>query len=441
MWKQLLLGSVGTGVTRFVNRRSIATAHRLASFASSPEAVRSIQLWKLRRTLRHAARHSAFYRERFRRHGIDVEAITEPGQLGDLFTTAQDLAEQPAQALLCRAPQVIYETTGTTSRRKTFYYSHREVDEATSLMAVGLYHIGVRPADRVLSSQDYHYWNAGSWFAQALTKIGALAACPGGIAPAEVYRRLPDHRYNVLIGDVSWLLRLTEIAEKHGAFPMKLVLGASERLPERSREYIEKIWGTRMYMCYGATEGAGGMECRFTNGYHLNEFSYAFEIVDPDPAGYGEVVFTTLDRTTMPLIRYRIGDVAKLVPETCPCGIVTQRLSKLRGRTDEIVTLVSEGVNPAIFEALMDEIPGVSGNWQVAIRHEQHKDVCELRLELEHGDIDTASRRFEDVLRTRLDTLWKHYQLGLFELRFKEVPRGSMRVERKLRRLVDEREP
>src|SRR5262249_56036172 len=123
-----------------------------------------IQLWKLRRPCRHAARHSAFYRERFRRPGIDVEAITEPGQLGDLFTTAQDIAEQPAQALLCREPQVIYETTGTTSRRKTLYYSHREVDEATSLMAVGLYHIGVRPHDRVLSSQHYHSCNARACF-------------------------------------------------------------------------------------------------------------------------------------------------------------------------------------------------------------------------------------------------------------------------------------
>src|SRR5262249_7285348 len=244
----------------------------------------------------------------------------------------------------------------------------------------------------------YHYWNAGAWFAQALTKIGALAACPGGIAPAEVYRRLPDHRYNVLIGDVSWLLRLTEIAEEHGAFPMKLVLGASERLPERSREYIEKVWGTRMYMCYGATEGAGGMECQFTNGYHLNEFSYAFEIVDPDPAGYGEVVFTTLDRTTMPLIRYRIGDVAKLVPEICPGAIAREGLRRRGGRPDELATLGGEGVNRAFSEPVMDETPGVWGTWQVAIRNEQQKDVGERGRELDPGEIDRASRRFENAL-------------------------------------------
>jgi phenylacetate-CoA ligase len=307
-------------------------------------------------------------------------------------------------------------------------------------MAIGLYHVGIRPEDRVISAQDFDYWTGGAWFARALTKLGCFAACPGKIPIAEVYRRLPEHRYNVLIGDVSWILRLTEMAEEHGAYPMKLILGASEGLPMRSREYVEKVWGTKMYMCYGCSEGAGGMECRHRHGYHLNEFSYAFEILNPDADGYGEVVFTTLDRTTMPLIRYRIGDVAKLIPETCDCGIVTQRLSSLRGRSDEIVMLGGEGVSPAVFEALLDGIPEVSGTWQAVIRHDAHKDVCELKLELHGGDIQAVSRKIEEALRTRFDTLWKDRELGLFDLHFTEVPRGEMREGRKLRRLVDERQ-
>jgi phenylacetate-CoA ligase len=251
---------------------------------------------------------------------------------------------------------------------------------------------------------------------------------------------LAEHRYDVLIGDVSWILRLTELARDQGARPLRLIVGASEGLPRRSREFVEEVWGARMFMCYGSTEGAGGMECRFRSGYHLNEFSFLFEIVDPDADGTGDLVFTTLDRTTMPLIRYRIGDVAKLIQDPCECGIVTRRLSPLRGRSDEIIMLGGEGVAPALFESILNEVPEVSGTWQVAIRRDGHQDVCELRLELDGGDLARVAQHVKDVMRAKFDTTWKDYQLGLFDLRFTEVPRGALRQERKLRRVVDERE-
>ncbi|MDJ0850686.1 MAG: AMP-binding protein [Myxococcota bacterium] len=442
MWERRLLGRAAATVSQLVNRRSIAAAHGLARRASSPGSVRNIQLWKLRRTLEHAARHSPYYRELFRGRGVDVAAVHHPSDLGDLTTSPRDLVEHGSEAFLCAQPQLVYETTGTTHKPKTLYYSHQEVEDAASLMAVGLHHVGIRPEDRVISTQDFHYWTGGPWFARALSRLGCFTACPGKIPIADVYERLEEHRYNVLIGDVSWILRLTEMAEERGPRPLKLILGAAEGLPRSSREYVEKVWGTRMYMCYGCSEGAGGMECHHRDGYHLNEFSYVFEVLDPDPEGYGEVAFTTLDRTTMPLIRYRIGDVARIVPGRCDCGIATQRLSTLRGRSDEIVMLGGEGVSPAVFEALLDEVPEVSGDWQAVIRHDDHQDVCELRLELHGGDIASAEKRFLDVLRARhADTLWKNRELGLFALRFTEAARGSLRSGRKLRRLVDEREP
>jgi phenylacetate-CoA ligase len=439
-WRDWLVGGVASTVAGLVNGRSVVAAHRLASRASSPATLHSIQAWKLRRTMQYVARHSRFYQRAFRRHGIDPAAVSHPAELGDLFTTPQDLVEHPAGDFLCGPPQVLYETSGTSRRRKTIYYSWGEVEAATSLMAVGLYHAGIRPSDRVISTSDYHYWSGGPWFARAVTKLGAFGAFPGKIPPDEVHRRLGEHRYDVLIGDVSWILRLTELARERGAPPLRLIVGASEGLPRRSREFIEEVWGARVFMCWGCTEGAGGMECGARSGYHLNEFSFLFEIVDPDADGYGEVAFTTLDRTTMPLVRYRVGDVARLITEPCDCGIVTRRLSPLRGRTDEIVMLGGEGVSPALFEAILAEVPEVSGNWQVAIGREGHRDVCELRLELAAGELAGVVPRIEDALRTRFDTTWKDYRLGLFDLRFRAVPRGALLEERKLRRLVDERE-
>jgi len=440
MWGRMLLGRTAAGVSRLVNARSIEAAHGLAARASSPSTVRNIQAYKLRRTLRHAAKHSPFYGEQFRRRGIEPGSVRHPSELGDFYTSPRDLLEHSSEAFLCEPPQLVYETSGTTGRSKTLYYSHREVEDSASLMAVGLYHAGIRADDRVISTQDFHYWTGGPWFARALTRLGCFHACPGKIPIAEVYRRLAEHRYNVLIGDVSWILRLTELAEERGALPMRLILGAAEALPERSREYVEKVWGAKMYMCYGCSEGAGGMECHHRHGYHLNEFSYVFEILDPDADGYGDVAFTTLDRSTMPLVRYRIGDVAKLIPGTCDCGIATQRLSRLRGRSDEIVMLGGEGVSPAVFETVLGDVPEVSGSWQARIRHDGHRDVCMLRLELHSGRLDEVRTKIEEAMRLRYDTLWKDCELGLFDLRFEELPRGTLRGERKLRRLVDERE-
>ena len=143
----------------------------------------------------------------------------------------------------------------------------------------------------------------------------------------------------------------------------------------------------------------------------------------------------------MPLIRYRVGDVARMVPETCDCGIVTRRLSRMRGRSDEIVMLGGEGVSPAIFEALLEEVPEVTGNWQAVIGYENHRDVCELRLELEGAELSEVAQRVDDVLRRQHEnTLWKNRQIGLFDLRFSQVKRGELRTGRKLRRLLDQRE-
>src|SRR5262249_42394518 len=150
MWRHWIVGGVASTVANLVNGRSIEAAYRLASRASSPATLRSIQTWKLRRTLLHTARHSPFYRRLFHRHGVDPATVSHPAELGDLFTTPQDLLDHPAEDFLCRPPQVLYETSGTSRRRKTIYYSHEEVESATGLMAVGLYHVGIRPTDRVI---------------------------------------------------------------------------------------------------------------------------------------------------------------------------------------------------------------------------------------------------------------------------------------------------
>jgi phenylacetate-CoA ligase len=173
----------------------------------------------------------------------------------------------------------------------------------------------------------------------------------------------------------------------------------------------------------------------------VNEFDFCVEIVDPDSDGYGEIVLTTVNRRVMPLIRYRTGDVARWLPEPCPCGLPFRRLSPLRGRLDEQVSCAWGNLHPEFFEPLVRGVPGLANDWQVALYERDLTPVVQFRLELE-GDGAARERAVQDVLgaigRTRPDA-WLAYCQRLIDVEFAFFAPGTLRAGRKLLRLVDER--
>src|SRR5689334_20971616 len=135
--------------------------HRSARFlnVSPPWAIEAIQRARFRRTLRLAAERSSFYREQFRKRGIDVRRINHPSELGDFYTTGDDLRSHGAEAFLTGRADTAFETTGTTSPiPKRIFFSQRELDEMGRTSAIGLYNLGIRPEDRVLSAYDISFW-------------------------------------------------------------------------------------------------------------------------------------------------------------------------------------------------------------------------------------------------------------------------------------------
>ena len=167
-----------------------------------------------------------------------------------------------------------------------------------------------------------------------------------------------------------------------------------------------------------------------------------FETPDVEADGYGELVYTTLARDVMPLIRYRSTDVTKLVDGPCPCGLFAKRVAKIRARCDEMVVCGMGNVGSWVFEELLRGIDGVSNDWQAAVRHEGARDVIELRVELTDGlgqhDIEewvygNLHQRFADFS--------KNLEMRLYDLRVVARGLGSLRGDaRKLNRVVDERQ-
>ncbi len=419
---------------------------RRASLAARipPGLVPGIRRDKFRRLLRYVNEHSPFYRKRFKSLGIDVRGIRSPEDLGGFFTTAQDLRENPVEEFLCARPELGFETTGTTAKApKRVYFSRREATDMGRDGALGLYNLGLRPEDRAVDAFDYSFWNAPFTLRGSLDWLGCFHVTAAKIPPAEFYDRVKPYGFNVLFVEPSWLVVLTEIARVRGTWPVKFFYVGGENMSEQTRRYVEETWQARVYIGYGQTESFGqvGTECPAQRGYHIDDFNLYCEIVDRGADGYGELVYSTLSRVVMPLVRYRSTDITAFIDEPCTCALrVARRIAKIRGRSDEMVNCGMGNLSPWFFEQLLDDLPEITRDWQVGVLRTGNHDTIEFRVELRDGaTAATVTEAIRQRVRERIPDSWRNYELGLFEFDVRFQTPGTLRAGRKLRRLVDER--
>jgi phenylacetate-CoA ligase len=316
--------------------------------------LQSYQLDKLRDTLEHAKARSRFYRRHLSK--IDPASIRAMEDLARIpFTYSQNIAENPND-FLCVSPGhisrvVTLSTSGTTGAPKKIAFTPEDQE-----LTIDFFHHGMttlaRPADRVLIFMPGKTeGSVGDLLKRALRRFG----CEGIIfGPIDDYPRadkaLLDIRPDSAVGIPAQLLALSRCSRPDcAAEPIHLrsVLLSTDYVSPAVVAALEQTWGCEVYGHYGTTEmGLGGaVECQVRNGYHLREADLLFEIVDPDTGEsvgdgeYGEVVFSTLTRRGMPLIRYRTGDRSRLLTEPCPCGSVLRRLERVSGRIHESVRL------------------------------------------------------------------------------------------------------
>lgn len=409
----------------------------------SPRWASSLSLHRFRQTVRYAAKRSPFYREAFAKRGIDATKVRQPADLGDFFTTPDDLQAQPEQ-FICRPPNIVFESSGTSGRNKRVYYGHDEMTEMGRSMASGFQLMGVTPEDRIANAFDFSMWIPGMITHYGLMAAGNFCMAFGKVDPIEVYRRLREYNFTVVMGEPTWLIRLTELAEQDGGnFPLKLLVGGAEEMPANAVGWMEKVWrGAKLRMCYGSVEqgsALGFQPCDQAYGYHLDHIDFAPEMVDVDAEGYGEVVFTTLQRTVMPLIRYRTRDVARMYAEPCACGIRAPRITRIRGRRDELVVASGGNLYPLMFENILRPIVGLTHDWQVVFTLEGVREVLEIHVESERDSESEISAEVMAQATRQYPDLMKNLALGIFQMRVIVHRPGEVRQKRKLKRLVDRR--
>jgi|WetSurMetagenome_2_1015567.scaffolds.fasta_scaffold15266_5 phenylacetate-CoA ligase len=326
---------------------------------SEPPALsilQAYQLGKLRDTLKHATACGRYYREHL--GDLAPESIRTMGDVTRIpFTYPQDLISGPND-FVCVSPQdisriVTLSTSGTTGRPKKIAFTPEDQE-----LTVDFFHHGMttlaRPADRVLIFlPGKTEGSVGDLLKKAVARFNCDGVIFGPIDDYErAFRAMLDVKPDSVVGIPSQLLALSRFRRadlSSGKVQLRTVLLSTDYASHTVVKALEQAWGCEVYDHYGTTEmGLGGaVECPVRNGYHMREADLLFEVVDPvtgksvDGGEYGEVVFTTLTRRGMPLIRYRTGDRSRMMTEACPCGSVLRRLERVSGRIAETVQLRS----------------------------------------------------------------------------------------------------
>ncbi len=327
---------------------------------------------RFRAIVKYAFWRSPFYRRKFKECGIDVDNIKSVEDASKLpFTVKQELRENYPLRMCCVSKEEIVRVQmsgGTTGQPVIIPYTRSDVEKWKELMLRAFYIAGISSKDVIQITPAFGLWNGGFGFHFAADAIDAFVIPLGAGNTRNQIRFMVDFGTTVLCATASYPLRIAEVAEEMGVnlrnLPIsKLLLGA-EPWTEEMRKQIEEAFGAKAYDIPGLTEmggvGTTGFECKERCGLHVWEDNYLVEVVDPETGEVleegeeGELVYTSLTREAMPLIRYRSGEVSSILSrEECECGLEYMTIRRIKGRTDDMVIYRGVKFYPSDIESIL----------------------------------------------------------------------------------------
>ena len=327
------------------------------------ETLRRWQLCELGKTIEYASDNSGFYNEKLR--GV---ASTELSRYSDLerlpFTTASELRERGdgmlATGLRDVSRIVTMATSGTTGAKKRIFFTEEDEERTVDFFAWGMRDVAPPDSLTLVLLASRTPGGVGDLLARGLERTGRRALLAGAIADTgEAVELFRESRPQCVVGTPSQLHKLASLTD---ADFVSSVLLSADYVPLPVKRGIASRWCCEVFEHYGMTESCFGaaVECHAHDGMHIRESDLLFEIVDHEsgrqlPLGEsGEIVFSTLGRRGMPLIRYRTGDRGRLIADGCPCGSILPRLAHVDGRYDNDIRLPA--LNETISIHVLDEL-------------------------------------------------------------------------------------
>ena len=420
----------------------------------SRDELRKIQTIRLKRVVERVYHNTAFYRKKMQEMDIkpdDIQSIDDIVKLP--FTVKQDLRDNYPFGLMASPMSEIvrlHASSGTTGKPVVVGYTRGDLTMWSEVVARCLTAYGLSKNDIVQVSYGYGLFTGGLGAHSGTEHIGGTVIPMSSGNTQKQIQLMHDFGANALACTPSYALFLAETIHESGIpieeFKLRVGVFGAEPWTENMRRELEEKLKIKAYDIYGLTEicgpGVGG-ECVCQQGTHLWEDHFFPEIVDPvtlipvEPGHQGELVFTTLTKEGMPMIRYRTRDLTSLHYEPCPCGRTAARMNRILGRSDDMLIIRGVNVFPSQVESVILELPEFEPYYLITVDRVDNIDTFQIQVELRQ---DFYSDEMSKMIALK-KKIASHMQniLGLKpDIRIVE-PRSIERSQGKAKHVIDKR--
>lgn len=417
------------------------------------EKIRELQNEKLLKQVKHVWENVPYYRAKMQEKGVTPNDIKSQDDLYKLpFLTKDDLRKAYPYGLMGKPLKDcvrIQSTSGTTGQRVVAFYTQHDIHIWEEMCARAIVAAGGTNEDVVQVSYGYGLFTGGPGLNGGSHLLGSLTIPTSSGNTDRQIMFIKDLSATILCCTPSYAAfigeRMKEMGMKPDDIPLKAGIFGAEAWSEEMRRDIEATMGIKAYDIYGLTELCGpgvSFECEDQHGMHINEDYFIAEIIDPKtgevlPEGsLGELVFTSLDKEAFPLMRYRTRDITSLTHEKCPCGRTHVRMTKLKGRTDDMLIIRGVNVFPSQIETVLIN-QGYPANYQIIVDRVNNTDTLDIRVEMTPemftdnlGEVNKRQAELVDGLKS---------MLGIKAKVTLVAPKTIVRSEGKAVRVIDNR--
>ena len=408
------------------------------------EQMIELQNTKLVKQVRHVWENVPYYRRKMEEKGLTPEDIRSIDDLHKLpFLTKDDLREAYPYGLLgvplsdCVR---IQSTSGTTGRRVVAFYTPYDIHLWEECCARAIVAAGGTRDSVVQVSYGYGLFTGGPGLNGGSHLLGSLTIPTSSGNTDRQIMFIRDLNATILCCTPSYAAYLGERMKEMGLgpddIPLKAGIFGAEAWSEEMRHDIEATMGIKAYDIYGLTELSGpgvSFECEDQRGMHVNEDHFIPEIIDPKT---GELVFTAIDKEVFPLLRYRTRDICSLTREKCPCGRTHVRMTRLKGRTDDMLIIRGVNVFPSQIETVLIN-QGYAANYQIIVDRVNNTDTFEVKVEMTPEMFTDNIGEVQKMQKTLVEGLKS--MLGIKANVSLVAPKTITRSEGKAVRVIDNR--
>lgn len=419
---------------------------------ASREKLTAIQNERLVDAVKRVYENVEYYRKKMDEKGVtpdDIKGIEDLHKLP--FLTKDDLRECYPYGLMARPLHDcvrIQSTSGTTGRRVVAFYTQHDLDLWEDCCARAIVAAGGTKDDVCHVSYGYGLFTGGPGLNGGSHRVGCLTLPMSSGNTDRQIQFMTDLKSTILCCTPSYAAYLAESIKERGQrdqIHLKAGIFGAEAWSEEMRHDLEANLGIKAYDIYGLTEISGpgvSFECEEQTGMHINEDHFIAEIIDPNtgevlPDGEkGELVFTCISKEAFPLLRYRTKDITVLSHEKCSCGRTLVKMSRLMGRTDDMLIVKGVNVFPSQIETvLMNE--GYPANYQIIVTRENNSDRLELQVEMTPEMFSDSMSEMEAKTKQLVGALKS--MLGIYVDVKLVAPKTITRSEGKAQRVIDKR--